>query len=92
MKARAHLFITGEVQGVFFRSFIKSQAKLHEIRGWVKNLDDGRVEAVFESDDFRVKDMIEVCRRGPPGAVIKDVEVTWENVTNTPEEGFEIRR
>ncbi|MBU0898469.1 MAG: acylphosphatase [Nanoarchaeota archaeon] len=91
MKKRAHLFISGKVQGVFFRSFVKSQAKLHDVNGWVKNLPDSRVEAVFEDEDYKVDAIIEACRQGPPGAEVKNVEVEWEK-TRGMEAGFEIKR
>lgn len=87
---RAHVFISGAVQGVFFRSNTRRKALEFGVRGWVRNLFDGRVEAVFEGDEEAVEKMIEWCHRGPPWAVVEKVEVRWEE----PKEelkGFEIR-
>jgi acylphosphatase len=53
----------------------------NNVTGWVRNLPDGRVEAVFEGERENVEAMINFCRRGPPGAVVKNVEVIWENPT-----------
>ncbi len=78
---RAHVFIKGLVQGVFFRSSTRNEAKRLGVTGWVKNLWDGRVEAVFEGDEEKVKRMIEWCHHGPPGAHVTGVEVNWEEPT-----------
>ena len=72
---RAHLFITGRVQGVFFRSCTREEAQKHKLTGWVKNLYDGRVEAVFEGEEEAVQSMISWCHRGPSHAVVTDVSV-----------------
>lgn len=81
MKVRAHVFVSGVVQGVFFRHETRIRAIRNNVVGWVRNLPDGRVEAVFEGEKKAVDAMIEFCRRGPPGAVVKNVEVIWENPT-----------
>ena len=81
MKTRAHIFVTGKVQGVFFRLETKRNANRHNVKGWVRNLPDGRVEAVFEGEDEAVKVLIEFCKRGPSGATITNVDLTWENFT-----------
>jgi acylphosphatase len=81
MKARAHVFVSGRVQGVLFRSETKHEAESLDVKGWVRNLSDGRVEAVFEGDEEAVKVMIEFCRRGPLGATVADVALKWENYT-----------
>lgn len=78
MKVRAHVYISGFVQGVFFRSTTKRVADRQGVTGWVRNLPDGRVEAVFEGGEAAVKDLINFCRKGPPGARVEDVEVSWE--------------
>lgn len=90
MKVRAHVFVSGRVQGVFFRSETRHEAKLRGVRGWVRNLPDGRVEAVFEGEEEAVKELIEFCRRGPPGARVVKVDVKWENYTGEFR-SFEIR-
>lgn len=77
--ARAHLFIRGKVQGVFFRQSMKEVATRNGVRGWVRNRSDGRtVEAVLEGPRDAVLKVIEWARVGPPGARVEDVEVTWE--------------
>jgi len=81
MKVRAHVFVSGRVQGVFFRSETKRKADNHGVKGWVRNSPDGRVEAVFEGEEEAVKALIEFCRRGPSGARVTNVDLTWENYT-----------
>jgi acylphosphatase len=90
MKVRAHVFISGMVQGVFFRSETRDEAKKLGVKGWVRNLSDGRVEAVFEGEEKSVKELIEFCRRGPPGARVTDVDIIWENYTGEFR-NFEVR-
>ena len=77
-KVRAHVFVSGIVQGVFFRANTKRVADQLGVKGWVKNLLDGRVEAVFEGDKRAVDEIIEWCRSGPPLARVEHVEVRWE--------------
>lgn len=79
MKARAHVFISGRVQGVFFRSEARYEAKKHGVSGWVRNLPDDRVEAVFEGEEENVKKLLEFCRQGPPGARVTGTNVIWES-------------
>lgn len=74
---RARVFVTGRVQGVGFR-YSCEDAVAGEVRGWVRNLPDGRVEAVFEGPRDAVERAVEWCRRGPPGARVTGVEVAWE--------------
>jgi len=81
MKARVHVFVSGRVQGVFFRSETKHSAESRDVKGWVRNLSDGRVEAVFEGEEETVKALVEFCRRGPLGAIVANVDLTWENYT-----------
>ena len=78
MKVRAHVFVSGFVQGVFFRYETQRKAARRGVTGWVRNLHDGRVETVFEGEKEAVDEMIEFCRRGPPSATVKNVEVYWE--------------
>ena len=77
---RVHVFITGVVQGVFFRVYTKKKAEELEMWGWVKNLVDGRVEAVFEGPDKKIKEMISWCWEGSPMSRVKNVEVVWEKL------------
>jgi acylphosphatase len=74
MKARAHVFVSGRVQGVFFRTETKYKADGYGVKGWVRNLPDGRVEAVFEGEEEAVKALIEFCKRGPQGARVTSVD------------------
>jgi len=79
LKVRAHVIISGRVQGVFFRTETQDEAIRKGMTGWVRNMPDGRVEAVFEGEKDNVEKLIEFCRRGPPGARVTKVEVVWEN-------------
>ncbi|RLF16159.1 MAG: acylphosphatase [Thermoprotei archaeon] len=81
MKVRAHVFISGRVQGVFFRAWTEDEAVKRGLTGWVRNLADGRVEAVFEGDKEAVEEMVKLCWKGPPGARVTNVEVKWEPYT-----------
>jgi acylphosphatase len=76
---RAHVLVSGFVQGVFFRSDARQEAQSLGVTGWVMNRFDGRVEAVFEGEKTSVQRLVDWCRKGPPGAVVKDVEVAWED-------------
>jgi acylphosphatase len=84
------VFISGRVQGVFFRSETRHEAKSHSVTGWVHNLPDGRVEAVFESEEENVQWLIEFCKRGPRGAGVMSISATFEAYTGEFED-FEIR-
>jgi acylphosphatase len=75
---RAHLFISGRVQGVFFRSNTRKKALELGLGGWVRNLNDGRVEAVFEGEESSIEKVITWCHQGPSYASVDDVEVYWE--------------
>lgn len=77
-KKRAHLFIEGRVQGVFFRACTQEEAQKRNLTGWVKNLYDGRVETVFEGEEEDVQSMIKWCHNGPPHAVVTHVSVAIE--------------
>ena len=78
MDIRVHVFVLGKVQGVFFRSSTKDKAEELSLSGWVRNLDDGRVEAVFEGEKEAVDKMVEWCRVGPENAKVTQVEVVAE--------------
>lgn len=90
MRTRAHVWISGDVQGVFFRSSLRTHALLRKVRGWTKNLMDGRVEAVFEGNKENIEEVLIFCREGPPGSRIENVEIKWEKPTSRFD-GFEIR-
>jgi len=72
---RAHVIVTGKVQGVFYRAETASKARQLNVTGWVRNLPDGRVEAIFEGQEMKVQKMIDFCRRGPPNAYVVDADV-----------------
>ena len=78
MKVRAHVFVTGRVQGVFFRSETKHNADRYNVKGWIRNLPDNRVEAVFEGEKDAVQTLIAFCKHGPSGAKVTNVDLTWE--------------
>lgn len=78
MKKRAHVYIKGRVQGVFFRATTRDEARRRNVTGWIRNLRDGRVEAVFEGEGNRVEEMIQFCHRGSRAANVDEVEVDWE--------------
>ena len=88
--SRAHVFVSGLVQGVNFRYYTRIEAHNRGVTGWVRNLPDGRVEAVFEGDESAVRQMVEWCRSGPPVAQVEEVETTWEEHMRSFEE-FTIR-
>jgi len=70
---RIHVYISGRVQGVFFRAETQRTAKGFNLTGWVRNMADGRVEAVFEGDDGNVDKMLDWCHIGPSAARVKEV-------------------
>ena len=79
MKARAHVLVSGLVQGVFFRHETRNCATRLELTGWVRNLPDRSVEAVFEGEKEKVEEAIAFCKRGPPHAEVHSVEIQWED-------------
>ncbi|MEJ5185862.1 MAG: acylphosphatase [Candidatus Geothermincolales bacterium] len=78
MAKRAHVFVSGKVQGVYYRSYAEDAARRLGVRGWIRNLSDGRVEAVFEGEDEAVEEMIRWCWQGSPMSRVDKVEVEWE--------------
>lgn len=74
----AHVFITGKVQGVYFRYKTRDEAKKYGVNGWVRNLPDGRVEAIFEGNNEDVDKLIDFVGKGPLGAKVLDVDVNWQ--------------
>src|SRR5919202_6489991 len=75
---RAHVRVLGRVQGVGFRYATSEQARRLGLAGWVRNLDSGAVEAVFEGPREAVEAMVRWCTDGPPGAHVRDVHVAWD--------------
>ena len=86
----AHLYIYGRVQGVFFRASTRRIALKLGLKGFVRNLPDGRVEAYFEGEEERVREAVDWCHHGPPGARVERVRVQWEEYRGDLK-GFEIR-
>ena len=86
---RAEVTVRGLVQGVFFRVETRDRARSLGLAGWVTNARDGTVRAAFEGDEARVQSMVDWCGRGPSGAHVDDVEVTWSEPAG--EHGFTIR-
>lgn len=89
-RTRAHVFVSGRVQGVYYRANTRDRARSLGLDGWVQNLSDGRVEAVFEGPTDAVEEMTEWCHDGSPAANVEDVSVEYEESTGL--DGFEIRR
>jgi len=89
-RVRAHVFVSGRVQGVFYRANTRDAATERGVDGWVRNLDDGRVEAVFEGDRDAVEAMVEWCHTGSPSADVTDVDAEYGDPEG--ESGFRIRR
>lgn len=78
MNVRAHVIFKGRVQGVFFRANTMERARECGILGWVRNLRDGSVEAIFEGDKEKIKEIIEWCRTSQPYARVDDAEILWK--------------
>jgi len=78
---RIRVYISGRVQGVFFRAATRRVAADLNLTGWVRNMEDGRVEALFEGADANVGKMIAWCKIGPPSAKVEQVELSEEHYT-----------
>ena len=81
---RAHLFISGRVQGVFYRVTCLNEGASRGLKGWVRNLPDGRVEALLQGPKDRVESMIKWCYRGPSEARVSDIDVMYEDSGDDP--------
>jgi acylphosphatase len=79
VKVRAYAYVSGRVQGVFFRAETADLANRLGLTGWVRNLSDGRVEALFEGEKEDVEKALDFCRQGPPGASVRSLDVKWED-------------
>lgn len=75
---QAHVFISGRVQGVSYRYFVLQNAQELGITGWVRNIDDGRVEAVFQGEKGHIDQMLALCKEGPSLAEVNHIDNTWE--------------
>ena len=88
-RVRLRVWARGHVQGVFFRAEARARAESLGVAGWIRNAEDGSVEAVFEGDRERVESMVDWCRRGPAGAQVDELEVEPEEPD--AEQGFRVR-
>jgi acylphosphatase len=88
---RAHVYISGFVQGVGFRHFVKKNAQKLELSGYVKNLRSGQVEAVFEGEKKKISRMIDLCRKGPFLSSVSELRILEEDETGEFEI-FEVSR
>ncbi|MBN94291.1 MAG: acylphosphatase [Deltaproteobacteria bacterium] len=86
---RAHLLISGRVQGVWYRASTRQQAEALGLVGWVRNLRDGRVEAVAEGPRGQLDRLVEWAREGPQEARVVEVAVTWDEASGEPQ-SFEV--
>ena len=77
LKVRAHVIVTGRVQGVYFRGNTRKEAQKLNVNGWVRNLPDGRVEAVFEGKKEYVEKLIDIVHEGPSHAYVTDLKLEW---------------
>ncbi len=77
-RVRAHLLISGRVQGVGFRYRAQNIAQNLGVRGWIKNCWDGKVEVVMEGEEDKVKKLIDWCYQGPRSAEIEKIDLEWE--------------
>jgi acylphosphatase len=87
--SRAHVWVSGRVQGVYYRAYAEEEAAFRAVQGWIRNLHDGRVEAVFEGSPMAVEAMVQWCRRGSPASLVTDVQVAWEEPAGV--RGFRVR-
>jgi len=79
MKKSVRIYIDGNVQGVFFRAFVKENAERHDVKGFVRNLEDGRIEIFAEGEPENVDKVVELCKKGPKHSQIKKFEMKAEN-------------
>jgi acylphosphatase len=83
---QAHVFISGNVQGVGYRQFVKQNARKLGVNGWVRNSEDGGVEAVFQGEESMVEVMIEQCKKGSMLSEVEHVGFEWEAIEETLED------
>ena len=79
---RLHVFISGKVQGVYYRQNTATQAQELNISGWIRNLKDGKVEAVFEGEKNNVNKLLDWCYSGPKNAIVNNIEIVNEPFKN----------
>lgn len=87
---RAHVWVSGQVQGVFFRDSTRQKAEELGLAGWVRNVPDGLVEALFEGPSEKVEAMVRWCEEGPQHASVENVDTNFESAGGDLK-GFEVR-
>ena len=90
VQKRIHIFVTGRVQGVFFRQSTKVMAIQNNVKGWVRNLDDGRVEIVAQGETQDIDNLAHWCKTGPANSRVDEFELSEENISDEFE-NFEVR-
>lgn len=85
MKKAVRLYLNGIVQGIFFRAFVKENAEKYNVKGFVRNLEDGRIEVFLEGEFETVDKMIELCKKGPKFSQIRNVELKEEKLQDFKE-------
>jgi acylphosphatase len=83
---QAHVFISGSVQGVGYRQFVKQNARKLDLTGWVRNTEDGGVEAVLQGEESMIEVMLEQCKKGPFLAEVEHCGFEWEEAEEQYEE------
>ena len=91
MLKQVYLYIKGDVIGVGFRAWTKIQAKIVNVTGWVRNNNEGFVEAQIQGDEEKIKQIIELIKKGPPVSHVSEVEVFWQEPKEVFDQ-FEIRK
>ena len=89
--ARLWLKVEGRVQGVYFRASTAQEAKRLGLKGWVRNCPDGSVELIAEGERAMLEELEQWCRQGPAGAIVRQVNIKWQDATNEFD-AFLIRR
>ena len=90
VQKQIHIFVTGRVQGVFFRQSTKVMAIKNNAKGWIRNLDDGRVEIVAQGETQDIDNLAHWCKTGPANSRVDEFELSEENITDEIET-FEVR-
>lgn len=80
--SRVHIFISGKVQGVYYRQNAAQKAQELDVYGWIRNLSDGRVESVMEGRDININKVLDWCKSGPKGAFVTDIKIINEKYEN----------
>ena len=90
MKSRSHIFVSGKVQGVFFRENTREKAAEFGLNGFIRNLQNGKVEAIFEGEKEKIEKIIQWIKKGPETTQVENIEINWQNYKGEFK-NFEIR-